>query len=144
MNPFLTCITADIWLSAFRSAPFKFLVEGEPFYAHAKLVSRHSDPLGALIKTPMEESKHGFAVLPDVSAEIFARFLKWIYQGFYTTPDPVRVTLDASNKEVSLPEFSPANSKVVDIAKPPAEDNFWGASTSPTRKKKIKKAEKID
>ncbi|KAL9131779.1 MAG: hypothetical protein Q9217_000384 [Psora testacea] len=136
--------------SAFRSAPFKFLVEGESFYAHPELVSRHSDPLRALINTPMEESKRGFAVLPDVSVETFARFLEWIYQGFYTAPDPVPVLSVATDEEavlgedVPVTELSPADSKVEDIAEPQVEDSFWGAYTSPTCKEKTKKAKKMD
>ena len=78
-NPFLAYIKANIWLSAFHSAPFKFLAEGKSFYVYSKLVSRHPDPLGALMNTRMAENKHDLAVLSEVSAKMFARFPKWIY-----------------------------------------------------------------
>ena len=97
----------------------------------------------------MEESKHVFAVLSDVSAETFARFPEWIYQGFYIAPDPVPVLSEADDEEAVLgdnapvPELSLVNSKVEDSAEPLAEDNIFGGFTGPTRKRQIKKAEMI-
>ena len=53
------------------------------------MVSRHSDPFGTFIKTPMIESGQGYVELTDLKAETFHSFAQWMYQGFYTAPDPV-------------------------------------------------------
>jgi hypothetical protein len=69
--------------SVYASTPFKFLVEGNPYYIHAGLVSRHSRPLDRMIHGGMAESQKGFAVLEDVNEGTFARFLEWAYKGYY-------------------------------------------------------------
>ena len=116
----------DILLSVFTSAPFRFVVDGETFYAHAELLSRHSDPLGALIRSPMKEGQQGLVELDNVSASTFARFLEWIYQGFYTAPELVSTLVDpskASLREDALNPKSRSESSEADVAVPPVDGN---------------------
>ncbi|MDI1492545.1 MAG: hypothetical protein OHK93_003759 [Ramalina farinacea] len=74
--------------SYFTSAPFKFIVEGQPFYAHSGLIAHVSKPLDRLINLEMKEKQQGYAVLEDVTAATFDRFLEWASKGHYTPPLP--------------------------------------------------------
>ena len=52
------------------------------------------------MKTPMKEKEQGYAVLKEVTPDIFNRFMEWLYHGFYNAPHP----------------------KVVDASSPPSPD----------------------
>lgn len=73
--------------SVYGSAPFKFVVDGNPYYIHADLVSQHSYPLDRMINGQMAEARKGFAVLEDVDEGTFKRFLEWAYKGYYKAAD---------------------------------------------------------
>ncbi len=79
--------------------PFKFVIDGQPLYIHADLVSRHSKPLDRLMNGHMAEAQQGFAVLEDVDAETFARFIQWAYSGFYSAPCFDLVVVGSSSVE---------------------------------------------
>lgn len=76
-------ITAHDRVSIYTSAPFKFIVDGNPLYIHAELVSRHSKPLDRMINGYMTEAQSGFAVIKDVHEGTFVRFIQWAYNGYY-------------------------------------------------------------
>ena len=90
--------------SVYASAPFKFIVGGEPLYIHADLVSLHSKPLGRMINGPMAEAQNGFATLEDIDEGTFVRFIEWAHKGYYTAgeftiaveegPDPAGLGTD--------------------------------------------------
>ena len=69
--------------SIYASAPFKFIIDGNPLYIHAELVSRHSKPLDRMINGYMSEAQKGFAVIKDVDEGTFVRFIQWAYNGYY-------------------------------------------------------------
>ena len=75
-------------ISYFTSTPFKFIVEGQPFFAHSGLIAHVSKPLDRLINLEMKEKQQGYAVLEDVTAATFDRFLEWASKGYYTPPPP--------------------------------------------------------
>ena len=70
--------------SVYTSAPFKFIVDGEPLYIHADLASFHSKPLDRMINGHMAEAQKGFATLEDVDQGTFVRFIEWAHRGYYT------------------------------------------------------------
>ena len=39
----------------------------------------------------MKEKEQGYAILEEVTPDTFDRFLQWIYQGYYTAPQPILV-----------------------------------------------------
>ena len=73
----------DSHSSVYASAPFKFLVGGEPFYIHRELVSLHSEPLGRMINGHMAEAKKGLATLEDVNGDTYVRFIERAHKGHY-------------------------------------------------------------
>ncbi|SLM39594.1 BTB/POZ-like [Lasallia pustulata] len=75
---------SDISQSIYASSPFKFVVDGSPYYIHADLASSHSRPFDCMINGPMAEAQKGFAVLEDVEKGTFERFTEWAYKGYYT------------------------------------------------------------
>ncbi|KAI4227192.1 MAG: hypothetical protein L6R40_008221 [Gallowayella cf. fulva] len=77
----------DASQSIYASTPFKFIVNSNPYYIHAKLVSRHSPPLDRMINGQMAEAQKGFAVLDEVDEGTFERFIEWAYKGYYTAAD---------------------------------------------------------
>ncbi|KAI4232082.1 MAG: hypothetical protein L6R40_007515 [Gallowayella cf. fulva] len=77
----------DASQSIYASTPFKFIVDSNPYYIHAKLVSRHSPPLDRMINGQMAEAQKGFAVLEEVDEGTFERFIEWAYKGYYTAAD---------------------------------------------------------
>ena len=83
-------------ISYFTSAPFKFIVEGQPFFAHSGLIAHVSKPLDRLINLEMKEKQQGYAVLEDVTAATFDRFLEWASKGYYTPPPP---SIDLESEE---------------------------------------------
>ena len=70
-------------ISVYASAPFKFIIDGNPLYIHAELVSRNSKPLDRMINGYMSEAQKGFAVIKDVDEGTFVRFIQWAYNGYY-------------------------------------------------------------
>ena len=75
------------FISYYASAPFKFIVDGEPLYIHTDLVSLHSKPLDRLMNGYMAEAEKGFATLPDVDGATFVRFIEWAHKGYYTAAE---------------------------------------------------------
>lgn len=73
--------------SVYASVPFKFIIDGEPLYIHADVVSLHSKPLDRLMNGYMGEAQKGFATLPDVDEATFVRFIEWAYKGYYTAAE---------------------------------------------------------
>ena len=129
-------------------------MDGQPFYAHANLISRHSKPLEALMKNPMKEKEQGYAVLGEVTPDTFDRFLQWIYQGFYTASQPKIVeassptlpdtsTTEKTNEteiEGSVNEFPSEAIEVVDTREPINEPLYgWGSFGSLSTKKKARR-----
>ena len=76
-------VTAHDRSSIYASAPFKFIIDGNPLYIHAELVSRHSKPLDRMINGNMSEAQSGRAIIEDVDEETFLRFIQWAYSGYY-------------------------------------------------------------
>ena len=103
-------------ISIYASAPFKFIIDGNPLYIHAELVSRNSKPLDRMINGYMSEAQKGFAVIKDVDEGTFVRFIRWAYNGYYEAGkfkiDPPRVCPAWSEEEVAGEP---------DLAEPPAE-----------------------
>ena len=78
-----TVIIAHYRISIYASAPFKFIINGNPLYIHAELVARNSKPLDRMINGHMSEAQNGFAVIQDVDEGTFVRFIEWAYNGYY-------------------------------------------------------------
>ncbi|KAL8924723.1 MAG: hypothetical protein Q9172_002541 [Xanthocarpia lactea] len=81
--------------NVYTSTPFKFIVEGNVFYLHAALVSRHSRPLDRMMNGDMSEAQKGYAVLEDVDEGTFGRFAEWAYEGYYTPGQVIDRSLDS-------------------------------------------------
>ena len=109
------------------------------------------------MENPMKKKEQGYAVLGEVTPDTFDRFLQWIYQGFYTAPQPKTVeassptlpdtsTTEKTNEmetEGSVNEFASEATDVVDIGKPINEPMYgWGGFGSLSTKKKGKKVRK--
>ena len=142
-------------VSYFTSAPFKFIVEGQAFFAHSALISRLSEPLDRLINLEMKEKQQGYAVLEDVTAATFDRFLEWASKGYYTPPPPSidpeseEIVEDKSKRQPEEPipaeavieragfRFQPVAAEV-DIRPEPrgTEDEGFGTSSGSKKKKK--------
>ena len=73
--------------SVYASAPFKFIVDGEPLYIHADLVSLHSKPLDRLMNGVLAEAQKGCAILEDLDEATFVRFIEWAHKGYYTAAE---------------------------------------------------------
>ncbi|KAM0805900.1 hypothetical protein BDR22DRAFT_190128 [Usnea florida] len=73
--------------SVYASVPFKFIIDGKPFYIHADLVSLHSKPLDRMMNGSMTEAQEGFATLKDVDEGTFVRFIEWAHKGYYTAAE---------------------------------------------------------
>ena len=136
--------------SVYASAPFKFIVDGEPLYIHADLVSLHSKPLERRMNGSMTEAQEGFATLEDVDEWTFVRFIEWAHKGYYTAPAP-----RSQNVEEAVPvpeEAFPETGPLAEVASAePAEpyDDFSGTSLfgsrkSPSYKKGKKKEIAVD
>ena len=67
----------------FQSKPFRFVVDGKPFYVHKDVIARVSKPLDRLVNGSMREAQCGEAVLENVDGATFARFCQWAYAGYY-------------------------------------------------------------
>lgn len=68
--------------SVYASIPFKYVIEGSPYYSYADLVSYYSRPLDCIINGQMAEAQKGFAVLEEVDKGTFKRFVEWAYKGY--------------------------------------------------------------
>ena len=96
-----TVIIAHDKISFYASAPFKFIIGGNPLYIHAELVSRNSKPLDRMINGYMSEAQEGFAVIKDVDEGTFVRFIQWAYNGYY----------EAGEFKIDLPRPDSASSE---------------------------------
>ena len=76
--------TSNFSISVYASVPFKFIIDGKPFYIHADLVSLHSKPLDRMMNGSMTEAQEGVATLKDVDEGTFVRFIEWAHKGYYT------------------------------------------------------------
>ena len=85
----------DFFRSVYASAPFKFIVDGEPLYIHAELVSLYSKPLDRMINGHMAEAQRGFATLEDVDTGTFVRFIEWAHRGYYTAAEFTAVEIES-------------------------------------------------
>ena len=97
--------------SIYASAPFKFIVDGEPLYIYADLVSLHSKSLERKMNGSMTEAQEGFATLEDVDARTFVRFIEWAHKGYYTaanfstaTSSPPAPTSQSVEEAVPAPQ----------------------------------------
>lgn len=150
--------------SVYASAPFKFVVDGEPLYIHTDLVSFHSKPLDRMINGPMAEGQQGFATLEDVDEGTFVRFIEWAHKGSYTAAEFAGVVEenpkiaglctndDQASKSGEIPIPEEIDEPFVDgeipaegynMPEPPAEieDGWgsWGGGASSSKKSKSKK-----
>lgn len=116
--------------SIYSSTPFKFVVDGNPYYIHAELVSRHSDPLDRMINGQMAEAQKGFAILEEVDESTFERFMEWAYKGYYTAADfklkasspPSRISSSKEDCETTESiQDRPAATPPTDYMEPAAE-----------------------
>ena len=140
--------------SVLASVPFKFIVDGEPLYIHADLVSRHSERL----ERQVAEAQEGSAVLEDVDGDTFARFIEWAYKGHYTAANFTTVEIESprelkSQNQVEVEDEpqqeyrSSWHSDAAPPADPPAaissKEDYWEpAPAQSTYKKKKKMYEK--
>ena len=88
---------SDLSCSVYASVPFKFIVEGEPFYIHTDLVSLHSKPLDRMMNGHMAEAQEGLATLKEVDRDTFVRFIEWAHKGYYTAAEFIPVAEDGSD-----------------------------------------------
>lgn len=154
---------ADLSCSVYASVPFKFIVEGEPFYIHADLVSFHSKPLDRMINGHMSEARKGFATLEDVDGDTFVRFIEWAHKGFYTPAECTTIENESppqsgsqnrdeamttaqeqqSDVEVTLPlqeEWYPSSEPIqVSTIESPPELIYWHQSVPSAKKNKKSK-----
>lgn len=112
----------DTGKSMFSSPPFQFIVNGEPLYGHAELVSRYSEPIDRLMNINMKEKSQGYAEMTGVETATFDRFLEWMYRGKYSSPTP--------KDDTSPGDMAPGEDKsdLLDI--------FGGAAGGSKKKKK--------
>ncbi|KAI9808038.1 MAG: hypothetical protein M1827_007544 [Pycnora praestabilis] len=109
---------SDASQSDYASTPFKFIVDGNPYYIHAHLVSRYSNPLDRMINGQMAEAQKGFAVLEEVDEGTFERFIEWAYKGYYTVAN---FELEASSPPPPFPCSEEECQKPEWIEDPPAD-----------------------
>ena len=98
--------------SLFTTQPFEFRIEDERFFVPSGLISRFSLPLDCLIWIEMKEKIQGYAVLKDVTAPTFDRFLEWATKGFYTPPSP-SVDSQTEHKSALIESSKKPNAKGV-------------------------------
>ena len=100
LHPYHVIIAHDR-TSIYASAPFKFIIDGNPLYIHAELVSRNSKPLDRMINGYMSEAQEGFAVIKDVDEGTFVRFIQWAYNRYY---EAGKFKIDSSRPDSALPK----------------------------------------
>lgn len=124
--------STDFPCSIYASIPFKFVVEGEPLYIHANLVSFHSKVLDRLVNGHMAEARNGFATLEDVDRDTFVRFIEWAYTGYYTAAEFTTLVEESSNAPGSCKEDKRVVERPYDMTESLSlvedEDNGWGAN----------------
>ena len=103
--------------SVLASVPFKFIVDGEPLYIHADLVSH----LSKRLERQVAEAQEGSAVLKDVEGDTFARFIEWAYKGHYTAANFTTV-------EIGSPRV-PESQNEVEVEDAPQGEHYtsWGS-----------------
>ena len=129
--------------SVYASVPFKFIVDGEPLYIHADLVSLHSKPLDRMMNGSMTEAQEGFATLEDVDKRTFVRFIEWAHKGYYT----------AANFSTTINSPPAPTSQSVEEAVPTPQEYVLGMESpsypeaqfyeEPAFPKKVKKGKNI-
>ena len=123
--------------SVYASVPFKFIVDGEPLYIHADLVSLHSKPLDRMMNGTMTEAREGFATLEDVDEGTFVRFIEWAHKGYYT----------AANFSTAISSPPAPTSQGVEEAVPTPQEYVLGLESpiheEPAPSKKGKKGKKV-
>ena len=107
--------------STFASAPFKFIIDGNPLYIHAELVSRNSKPLDRMINGYMSEAQKGFAVIKDVDEGTFVRFIQWAYNGYYEAGE---FKIDSPRADSALSEENMAGEPYLEELAPAAEASY--------------------
>lgn len=124
-------------------------MEGHPYYLHADLVSRHSNPLDRMIHGRMAEAQEGFAILEEVDKGTFERFMDWTYKGYYKAADfetdaSISPTPDTSSKEEGeTTGWSEVESHYVDCAVNPPTDQSLGKSKRSNKPKKAKTSQEL-
>ena len=68
----------------------------KPFFIHAKLVSRHSAPLGRMINGSTAVAQRDCAVIRGVDEGTFERYVEWSYKEHYTVPGVIPVATDST------------------------------------------------
>ena len=132
--------------SIYTSTPFKFVVQGNAFYLHAALVSRHSRPLDRMMNGDMSEAQKGYAVLEDVDEGTFGRFTEWAYEGYYTPGQVIHRSFVVKEAPEPTGELLPPDDEFL----PPAEvipidpEDGWGFGQPSLGKKSKKKRGKED
>lgn len=69
--------------------PFKFIVEDASYYVHRELVAQYSAPLDRMMNGEMKEAQDSCATLEDVDKGTFLRFVEFLYDGYYTSAEPI-------------------------------------------------------
>lgn len=146
---------SDLSCSVYASIPFKFIVEGEPFYIHTDLVSLHSKPLDRMMNGHMAEAQKGFAILEDVDKNTFVRFIEWAHKKYYTAANFTTVLEQGSDSAGLCIEDECVAEKAVQRTNNPAveddgqmsfnqdiavaqvieEDDGWGRFARPSSRK---------
>ncbi|EXJ73893.1 uncharacterized protein A1O5_03655 [Cladophialophora psammophila CBS 110553] len=118
----------DIAYESFAdSEPFKFLVgpAAKPFYLHAKLATRLSSFMAALVEGGMAEAKRRYAVFEDIDEDTFVRVIQFAYTGDYAAAEPGIVS-----PELDTPVEDSSNH--LDYAAPaPAVDEYLEVPSEP-------------
>ena len=157
----------DYFHSVYASVPFKFIVDGEPLYIHADLVSLHSKPLDRLMNGQSVEAQKG--VTPkDADKDTFVRFIEWAHKGFYTPAENTAVEIVSPrtsrgqndeevvtstqetfyfsqwNAKATAPEVEyDAPAEALEAGPEPAEDSEW-LKPMPSNKKGKKSKQAVD
>jgi hypothetical protein len=89
-----------------------------------------------MIDIDMAEKNQGFAVLQEVDAPTFTRFVHWLYVGWYDHPR-------TAFQRRSTSPFQPIPTRVKEAPQPAADDSWdvWG-STSTKKEKKKRRSER--
>lgn len=122
--------------SVYASAPFKFVVDGEPLYIHTDLVSFHSKPLDRMINGPMAEAQQGFATLEDVDEGTFVRFIEWAHKGYYTAAEFRAVETEVVLAPPKVFTFRPELEEAPPMEPDPLEVSVWPQSKKDKKKGK--------
>lgn len=135
--------------SVYASAPFKFIVDDEPLYIHADLVSLHSKLLDDIMNGPMADAQKGSATLKDVDEGTFVRFIEWAHKGYYTAAELTTVEIEVVPAAQKVYRHRPVMEEpsIVEayaLEAPPAEADALVELPWPQSKKDKKKGKKFD